>query len=197
LELRGAGNLLGADQSGFASQVGLDAYLRLLEKTVHRLQQGEDLDEHPDPEISLAGSVYLPEGYVEDSGQKLHLYRRLSKVGSRAEVEALRREMADRFGPLPDEAGRLLDAAVLRVLGRSVGVERILVRDRSARLNFRAGVVPRVAALDAPLGKRQVGVEVVRMDPLSLVFNQVGALPLAETLVIALEALRSAANAVA
>ncbi|MHB1192582.1 MAG: transcription-repair coupling factor [Longimicrobiales bacterium] len=197
LELRGAGNLLGADQSGFASQVGLDAYLRLLERTVQRIQKGEDLEEHPDPEISLAGSVYLPEGYVEDSGQKLHLYRRLSKVGSRVEVEALRREMADRFGPLPEEAGRLLDAAVLRVLGRGVGVERILVRDRSARLNFRAGVVPRVAVLDAPLRKRQVGVEVVRMDPLSLVFTQVGALPLTETLVIALEALRTAADAVA
>jgi len=197
LELRGAGNLLGADQSGFASQVGLDAYLRLLERTVQRIQKGEDLEEHPDPEISLAGSVYLPEGYVEDSGQKLHLYRRLSKVGSRVEVEALRREMADRFGPLPEEAGRLLDAAVLRVLGRAVGVERILVRDRSARLNFRAGVVPRVAVLDAPLRKRQVGVEVVRMDPLSMVFTQVGALPLTETLVIALEALRTAADAAA
>jgi len=195
LELRGAGNLLGADQSGFAHQVGLDAYLRLLERTVERLQKGEELEEHPDPEVSLAGSAFLPEGYVEDSGQKLHLYRRLSKVRSRAEVEALRREMADRFGPLPEEAGRILDAAVLRVLGRGVGVERILVRDRSARLNFRAGVVPRVAVLDAPLRRRQVGVEVARMDPLSLVLTQVGALPLTETLVIALEALRSAVDA--
>jgi transcription-repair coupling factor (superfamily II helicase) len=197
LELRGAGNLLGADQSGFANQVGLDAYLRLLERTVERLHNGEAQEEHSDPEVSLAGSAYLPEGYVEDSGQKLHLYRRLSKVRSRAEVEALRREMADRFGPVPEQAGRLLDAAALRVLGGRVGVERILLRDRTVRVNFRPGVVPRVAVLDAPLRRRQVGVEVARMEPLSLVLTQMGALPLTETLVIALEALRSAAEAAA
>ena len=132
LELRGAGNLLGADQSGFAHQVGLDAYLRLLEKTVERLRKGEEVEEYPDPDVSLAGPAYLPEGYVADSGQKLHLYRRLSRVRDVAEVEALGREMADRFGPLPAEVERLLDAAALRLLGRAVGVERILVRERSA-----------------------------------------------------------------
>ncbi|MDP2956227.1 MAG: helicase-related protein, partial [Longimicrobiales bacterium] len=195
LELRGAGNLLGADQSGFANQVGLDAYLRLLEKTVERMQKGEQEVEHPDPDVSLAGSAYLPEGYVEDSGQKLHLYRRLSKVRTRQEVDALGREMADRFGPLPEEVRRLLDAAVLRILGRQVGVDRILVRDRAARLTFRPGVIPRVAALDEPLRRRHVGVEVARMEPLSLVLTQVGTLPLGETLVVALEALRPAAEA--
>jgi transcription-repair coupling factor (superfamily II helicase) len=193
LELRGAGNLLGADQSGFAHQVGLDAYLRLLEKTVERLQKGESVEEYPDPDVSLAGPAYLPEGYVEDSGQKLHLYRRLSKVRKRGEVDALGREMADRFGPLPDEAKRLLDASVLRLLGRAVGVERVLIRDKAARLSFRAGVVPRVAALEGPLRKRQVELEVRRMDPLSLMLHQAGATPLPETLMAALEALRSAA----
>lgn len=197
LELRGAGNLLGADQSGFAQQVGLDAYLRLLEKTVERIQKGEEVEEFPDPDVSLAGSAYIPEGYVEDSGQKLHLYRRLSKVEHRREVDALAGELADRFGPLPEEVTRLLDAAVLRVLGRRVGVDRILMRDRSARLTFRPGVVPRVAALEAPLRQRQVEVEVRRMDPLSLVLTQMGTVPLAETLVVALEALRSASDAAA
>jgi transcription-repair coupling factor (superfamily II helicase) len=190
LELRGAGNLLGADQSGFAHQVGLDAYLRLLERTVERLQKGEAADEHPDPDVSLSGPAYLPQGYVGDSGQKLHLYRRLSRVRQRSEVEALAREMADRFGPLPEEARRVLDTAVLRLLGRSVGAERVLVRDGSARLSFRAGVVPRVAALEEPLGQRQVQVEVRRMDPLSLVLHQVGVNPMPETVMAALEALR-------
>jgi len=196
LELRGAGNLLGADQSGFAHQVGLDAYLRLLEKTVERLQKGEETEEYPDPDVSLAGPAYLPEGYVEDSGQKLHFYRRLSKVRDRREVEGLAQEMADRFGTLPEEARRLLDAAVIRALGRVVGAERVLVRDRSARLVFRPGVVPRVAAMDAPLRQRQVEVEVRRLEPLSLVLTQVGVAPLTETLMVALEAL-GAANAAA
>ncbi len=197
LELRGAGNILGADQSGFASQVGLDAYLRLLERTVDRMLKGEEVEEVSDPDVSVAGSAYLPEGYVEDSGQKLHLYRRLSRVRSRREVEALAREMADRFGPLPEEAQRFLDAASLRILGRGVGAERILVRGRTARLSFRPGMVPRVAALEAPLGQRQVGVEVTRMDPLSLVLTSLGTTPLIETLVVALEALGSAMEAVA
>jgi len=197
LELRGAGNLLGADQSGFAHQVGLDAYLRLLEKTVQRMQAGGEEEEYPDPEVSLPGSAFLPEGYVEDSGQKLHLYRRLSKVQARHEVEALGRELADRFGPLPAEVQRLLEGATLRILGRKVGLDRIVLRDRSARLTFRPGVVPRVAVLDAPLRQRQVDVEVRRMDPLSLVLSQAGVVPLGETLVLALDALRSAAESAA
>jgi transcription-repair coupling factor (superfamily II helicase) len=191
LELRGAGNLLGADQSGFAHQVGLDAYLRLLERTVERLQKGEEAEEYPDPDVALGGPAYLPEVYVEDPGQKLHLYRRLSRVRHPGDVESLGREMEDRFGPLPPEAKRLLDAARLRILGRAVGAERILVQGRSARLSFRAGVVPRVAALDAPLSSRQVTLEVRRMEPLSVVLQQLGTMDLGETVVAALTALNT------
>ncbi len=192
LELRGAGNLLGTDQSGFAQQVGLDTYLRLLEKTVERLRKGESAEEHPDPDVSLAGPAFLPEGYVSDSGQKLHLYRRLSRVRKRADIDGLRSELADRFGPLPREVSRLLDATTLRMLGRSVGVERILVNDRTARVSFRPGVVPRMSVLDRPLRERQVEMEVRRMEPLSIVLHQVGVEPLPETLVMALDALRAA-----
>jgi transcription-repair coupling factor (superfamily II helicase) len=197
LELRGAGNLLGATQSGFAQQVGLDTYLRLLEKTTHRLQRGVDGEEHPDPDVSLAGPAFLPEGYVGDSGQKLHLYRRLSKAGRRAEVDALAREMADRFGALPQEVARLLDATAIRVLGRSVGVERVLIEDRWARMSFRPGVAPRVALLEGPLRQRQVEVEVRRMDPFSLVLHQAGSESLTKTVILALDALRGARSAAA
>lgn len=195
LELRGAGNLLGADQSGFAHQVGLDAYLRLLEKTVERLKKGEEVEEYPDPDVSLPGPAYLPEGYVGSSEQKLHLYRRLSRVRRRSDVDALAREMADRFGALPTEVERLLTGATLRLLGRRVGAERILVQNGTARLSFRPGVVPRVALLDAPLRQRQVEVEVRRMDPLSLVLSQRGSAPLSETLMLALDALDAARDA--
>jgi len=192
LELRGAGNLLGTDQSGFAQQVGLDTYLRLLEKTVERLRKGETEEEYPDPDVSLAGPAFLPEGYVSDSGQKLHLYRRLSRVRARAEIDGLRLELADRFGPLPREVQRLLDATTLRMLGRAVGVERILVKAGTARVSFRPGVVPRMSALDRALRERQVEMEVRRMEPLSILLHQVGVEPLPKTLVVALDALRSA-----
>ena len=189
LELRGAGNLLGADQSGFAHAVGLDVYLRLLERTVEKLREKEGEVEHPEPDIALGGSAFLPEGYISDSGQKLHLYWRLSRIGRHAEVDALQQELADRFGPLPPEVERLLDQATLRLLGRTLGIERILVRDRTARITFRPGVVPRLTTLEAPLRDRQVEVEVRRMTPLSLELRQVGPLPLTDTLVKALAAL--------
>jgi transcription-repair coupling factor (superfamily II helicase) len=192
LELRGAGNLLGGDQSGFAHQVGLDVYLRLMEKTVARLQRGEDVQEYPEPDVTLTGPAYLPEVYVSDSGQKLHLYRRLSKVKASSEIEALGREMADRFGPLPAEVERLLEAATLRLLGKQLGVERIIIEERAARVNFRHGVIPRMAVLEGPLRQRQVDVEVRRMSPLSLVLHQAGTATVASTLRVAFEALRSA-----
>jgi transcription-repair coupling factor (superfamily II helicase) len=186
LELRGAGNLLGADQSGFAHAVGLDVYLRLLERAVEKLREKGGEVEHPEPEVSLGGSAFLPEGYISDPGQKLHLYRRLSRIGRHAEVEDLRQELADRFGPPPPEVERLLDQATLRLLGRTLGIERIMVRDRTARITFRPGVVPRLTTLESPLRDRQVEVVVRRMTPLSLELRQIGPLPLTGTLVKAL-----------
>ena len=182
LELRGAGNILGADQSGFAHAVGLDTYLRLMEKTVERLKRGPEETHFPEPEVTLSTSAFLPDTYISDSGQKLHLYRRLSKFQSPGEVEELRRELADRFGPLPPEAGALLDSAVLRVLGQGLGVERIFLKGREGRLSFRPGVIPPLTRLEGPFQDRQVEVEVKRMDPFSLVLRQVGPEPLVSTL---------------
>jgi transcription-repair coupling factor (superfamily II helicase) len=197
LELRGAGNLLGADQSGFAQQIGLDAYMRLLRKTVERIQKGDQAVDWPPPEVSVAGAGYLPDTYVPDSSQKLHLYRRLSKATGLTEIESLRLELADRFGQPPVEVERLLDAAALRVLGRTVGAERIFVRGHSARVSFRADVVPKLAVLEGPLRQRRARLEVLRVQPLSVGLEQEGAERITETLKVALSALRSARSAAA
>ena len=195
LELRGAGNILGADQSGFAHAVGFDAYLRLMERTVERIRGAGAETEYPDPDVSMGGAAYLPEGYVSDPGQKLHLYRRLSRIRRHADVDDLRRELEDRFGEPPPEVERLLDQVTLRILGRQLGVERILLRDRSARVNFRPQVVPRLALLEPPLRDRQVHLEVRRMTPLSLELIRVGPEPLAPTLIRALAVLEEKARA--
>jgi transcription-repair coupling factor (superfamily II helicase) len=197
LELRGAGNLLGADQSGFAQQVGLDAYMRLLRKTVQRIEKGEEVTEWPDPDVSLEGPAYLPQSYVSDPSQKLHLYRRLSKAGGRTEIEAFKLELADRFGPPPVEVRRLLDAASVRVLGKLLGVERILVRGRTARISFREGVVPKMSILEGPLGQRRAFMDVRRVHPLSVHLEQEGADSVLETVMVALAALNSARSAAA
>jgi transcription-repair coupling factor (superfamily II helicase) len=182
LELRGSGNLLGADQSGFAHAVGLDTYLRLLEKAVDRIRRGSTETIYPEPDITLSASAFLPDSYISDSGQKLHLYRRLSKVQSPGEVEELRRELLDRFGPIPPEAEALLDGSTLRLLARGLGVERIGLKGREGRVSFLPGVVPPLARLDKPFQDRQIEVEVKRLDPLSLILRQMGAYPLAATL---------------
>jgi len=192
LELRGSGNLLGAEQSGFAHAVGLDTYLRLLHKTVDRLRKGATEIEYPEPDISLSASAFLPDSYISDSGQKLHLYRRLSKMQNPGEVEELRLELLDRFGTIPTEAEALLDGSALRLLAKGLGVERIMLRGRQGRVSFLPGVVPALTHLDKPFQDRQVEVQVKRLDPLSLLLRQVGATPLAATLKEAFAALSRA-----
>jgi len=197
LELRGAGNLLGADQSGFASQIGLDAYMRLLRKTVERIERGEEAIEWPVPDVTVAGAAFLPDEYVPDSHQKLHLYRRLSKAETRTEIEALREEVADRYGRLPDEVERLLDVAAIRALGKLLGLERAIVRDDWVRLSFREGVVPKMSALEGPLKQRQASLDVLRVHPLSIKITREGLEPMIETVLVTLSALRSARSAAA
>jgi transcription-repair coupling factor (superfamily II helicase) len=189
LELRGAGNILGADQSGHVHAVGLDTYTRLLEKTVRRLRGQEEQESFPAPDVAMDGPAYLPDGYLADSAQKLHLYRRLARAESVDDVGALHEEVADRFGPPPPEVGRLLDSARLRLLGQRLGVERIGVSAASARLTFRADVVPRLTALQDAMHGSQVEVEVRRMEPLSLVLHRLGTGRLAAAVAEALERL--------
>ena len=99
-----------------------------------------------------------PRGTFPIPARSWHLYRRLSRIGRHAEVEGLRQELADRFGPLPPEVERLLDQVTLRLLGRTLGIERITVRDRSARITFRSGSrpspLPSGAAAARPAGGR-------------------------------------------
>ncbi len=171
--------------------------MRLLKKTVDRIEKGEEAVDWPDPDVSMPGPSYLPDDYVSDSSQKLHLYRRLSKAGSRTEVESLKAELADRFGPLPTEAERLLDAAVIRILGRTLGLERAILRKESARLTFREEVVPKMSALEGPLRQRQAAMEVLRVHPLSVKLVAEGLEPILETSLVALSALASARSAAA
>jgi transcription-repair coupling factor (superfamily II helicase) len=188
LELRGSGNILGAEQSGFVHAMGLDTYTRLLEQTMKRLRQG-DVTEHAPAEVSIDGAAFLPDSFVADAAQKLHLYRRLSRIESIAQVDALAIEVRDRYGPPPLEVQRLFRAAALRLAGTAAGVERILVRGESARVTFRLGVSPRLAALQDAVGDHQTELEVARTTPLSLILRARGATPVIETLLAALDRL--------
>ncbi|MGH7507579.1 MAG: TRCF domain-containing protein, partial [Longimicrobiales bacterium] len=188
LELRGAGNILGGEQSGFVHAIGLDTYTRLLEETIRRMREGDQESRSP-TEVALDGAAFLPDTYVPDSAQKLHLYRRLSRLDRAPQITALYAEVRDRYGPLPPEVDRLFAGARLRLLGTRLGIERIHVRGDSARVSFGSGAAPRLAALQGTLHDRQIEVEVRRTVPLSLVLHRRGAAGITQTLAEALEVL--------
>ena len=131
LEIRGAGDLLGAEQSGHVAAVGLDLYGHLLEEAVARLR-GEPPPDDLEPELSVDAAALIPADYVEDVGQRLELYQRLAAAPGEEEVRGVAAELRDRFGPLPEETERLVEL---------MAVKTILRRLRAAGLEARAGKV--------------------------------------------------------
>ncbi len=156
LEIRGAGNLLGAEQHGHIAAVGYDLYAKLLAEAVRELS-GEAPRPSVDPVVSVSVEGLLPDDYVPEVNQRLALYKRLAGATDDAEVAELRAELHDRFGPLPEAAERLLDVVRIRVAARALGVEKIEAGEGVALITFAAGtsVDPRrlVAAIQASGGR--------------------------------------------
>jgi transcription-repair coupling factor (superfamily II helicase) len=186
LEMRGAGNLLGPEQSGFVQSVGFDLYLKMLDQTVSRLLKGDGGPKLVPADVSLDVAAYLPDDYVPIQEAKLDVYRRLAQMTEPAEIEALREELRDRFGRLPPAAEAFLASALLRILGGRLGVEGILVRGDEARVTFRADAVPRLKGLTAAFHEVQFEAEVRRTHPLSLKLSRLGGASLLDGLVRAL-----------
>ncbi len=124
LKIRGGGAILGASQSGHIAAVGYDMFLKLMEEAVAQLK-GEPITDGLEPEINLSMSAYMAEDYVADIDQRLSLYRRLAKVTDLKEIAAMKAELTDRFGPLPEETENLLLKIMLRVLAVRAGVKRL------------------------------------------------------------------------
>jgi transcription-repair coupling factor (superfamily II helicase) len=188
LELRGAGNLLGAEQSGHVVAVGFDTYLRWLEEEVASLKGEGSAGPLPAPEVVLDAPAHLPDAYVADHTSKLEVYRRLARVERPGEIPAIREELRDRFGPLPPEAERLLLVTELRALGALAGLETVLVRGDEARLTFRRDAHPRMTGLTAALDAVQFAADVRRSIPLSLRLRRLGGEAIGPGLVRALTA---------
>jgi transcription-repair coupling factor (superfamily II helicase) len=138
LEIRGAGNLLGAQQHGHIAAVGYDLYSKLLAEAVRELA-GAATPSTVDPVISVAVEGFLPDEYVPEVNQRLALYKRLAGATSDAEVADLRAELADRFGPLPAPADQLLDIVRIRAAARAAGIEKIEAGDGKALVTFSPG----------------------------------------------------------
>ena len=138
LDIRGAGNLLGEEQSGHIREVGYELYQSMLEEAVAALRGGDGVVEDQwSPRINLGTSVLIPEEYVPDLQVRLGLYRRLSGVESHDAIEAFAAELIDRFGPLPQEVRHLLDIVEIKGLCRQAGIEQIDAGPKGAVIAFR------------------------------------------------------------
>ncbi len=141
LDIRGAGNLLGDEQSGHIREVGIELYQQMLEDAVAdmRAERGKKRADDRDwtPSIGLGLPVLIPETYVRDLPVRLGLYRRIGALSSDAESEAMGAELVDRFGPLPDEVENLLQVVSLKRLCREAGVEKLDAGPKGMVLSFR------------------------------------------------------------
>jgi transcription-repair coupling factor (superfamily II helicase) len=189
LELRGAGNLLGPEQSGFVHAVGFDMYLRMLDETVRRVVQGDGAPKLVPADVSLDQGAYLPDDYIVSQEAKLDVYRRLGTMTESKDIDALRLEVRDRFGPLPPAAEAFFATAHLRVIGGALGVEGIIVRGDEARVTFRDSAMPRMKALSAAFHDVQFQAEIRRAHPLSLKLTRLGGAEVLAGLVRALRGL--------
>jgi transcription-repair coupling factor (superfamily II helicase) len=145
LELRGAGNILGAKQSGHISAIGFDLYCQLLKRTIAILQgkrppplmdvvvKIDFLDLSPHSGKSENGA-FIPYEYIEDENLRLRLYQRMSALATKQEISMMKREIKDRFGKLPEEVQRLMLIAELRIIAAGAGIKSVIVRNRQVML---------------------------------------------------------------
>ncbi|AGA64673.1 LOW QUALITY PROTEIN: Transcription-repair coupling factor [Liberibacter crescens BT-1] len=138
LDIRGAGNLLGEEQSGHIKEVGFELYQKMLEETVAEIQNKEEIiNADWSPQISIGVSVLFPEEYIPDINLRLQLYRRLGNISDSAEIDLFNAEMIDRFGPLPVEADHLLKIVYLKSLCRITNVAKIEAGPKGIVIHFR------------------------------------------------------------
>ena len=137
LEVRGAGNLLGRDQSGEISSVGFDMYLRLIDEAVRALDdtRKKDLDVH-DVYLELEYSGYIPDTYIRDQSEKMEIYKKIASVVSENELDTICSELEDRFGPLPDEVESLVSLAEIRVLCGKLHITSMMEHDGRIEVTF-------------------------------------------------------------
>jgi transcription-repair coupling factor (superfamily II helicase) len=153
LDIRGAGDLLGAEQSGFVNDIGFETYHKILEEAVrelkdehfkelfadaqdHALARGSRRDQSDDCIIEGDIPMLIPHGYVHETAERLALYRRLADINNEEELQRFANEITDRFGPVPDEVNELMEAIRLRWIGQRLGLEKMLIKKGDLRGTF-------------------------------------------------------------
>jgi len=163
LDIRGAGNLLGEEQSGHVKEVGVELYQHMLEEAVAELREGGGArDEAWSPQINIGASVLIPEGYVADLDVRMALYRRLGDIQTEAEIDSFAAELADRFGSLPEEVEHLLEIVAIKTICRRAGIAKIDAGPMGAVIAFRNDEFANPAGL----------IQFISTSPMDLKFRQ-------------------------
>ncbi len=149
LEIRGAGNLLGAEQSGFINAVGFELYCRIVDEAIGELKSEQGLSLTPDSALTsppreiktrviIHADTFLPDDYVNVSAERIRIYKQLSDIRSHEELTSLEQELRDRFGPLPTETQNLIRSVEIKILADAFGAERIDIDENKYILSFHA-----------------------------------------------------------
>jgi transcription-repair coupling factor (superfamily II helicase) len=172
LDIRGAGNLLGEEQSGHIKEVGFELYQQMLEEAVTSLKAGisAPVADKWSPSITIGTPVLIPEDYVADLPVRLALYRRLAEIEDEREIESFGAELADRFGPLPNEVEHLLQIVAIKSLCRRANVEKIEAGPKGAVISFRDNTFANPDGLIAFIREQGAGAR-VRPDMKVVLFD--------------------------
>lgn len=179
LEIRGIGNLLGAEQSGQISAIGFDLYTKLLAEAVRQLKEADSSDSTATPPVREFSTVRvdigidarIPDSYIEDLAQRLSIYQRLARIRVESEIDDLDEEIRDRFGPMPTHVKLLMKMARMRSMAVQAGVELVAAKETRATLTLKEPTggarVPLQKQLGTgvDVGHMQIRVEIDRDDP--------------------------------
>jgi transcription-repair coupling factor (superfamily II helicase) len=166
LDIRGAGNLLGDEQSGHIKEVGFELYQQMLEEAVLSLKAGitTQVADRWSPQITIGTPVLIPEDYVADLSVRLALYRRLAEIEDEREIESFAAELVDRFGKLPNEVEHLLQIVAIKALCRRANVEKLEAGPKGVVLSFRDNLFSNPDGLLGHIREQGAGVR-MRSDP--------------------------------
>ncbi len=160
LEIRGAGNIFGAEQSGFVDALGFELYAKIIEEAIRELKA--DLNMEPaapkdetaiEPKINMNVDAYLPPEYVSSAAERVDIYRRLIEAKTPADIQDLQTELVDRFGPLPEAARDLTSYILIKILSRQAKVEEIALRNSRILAKFSSAAIPKGEQFRIWLGK--------------------------------------------
>ena len=173
LDIRGAGNLLGEEQSGHIKEVGFELYQQMLEEAVLSLKAGitAPVADRWSPQITIGTALLIPEDYVADLSVRLALYRRLAEIEDEYDIEGFAAELVDRFGKLPAEVEHLLQVVAIKALSRRANIERVEAGPKGIVLAFRDNVFANPEGLMAFIREQGRSVR-MRNDPKNAIHQQ-------------------------